>query len=176
MSGHASGKVAEPTGQRWKVVALFSGLLIGGVGAVWLALAGLIPAVRGLVMRAPLLELATTDVRALFAGLALLVFAAMMLLPVPDWAKGGRRRRRRKGEPGPRDWAGLFMGAALVCVFLCGLAPLVAALAMAELATGRGYRRCSPPADERRPPMRWVRAGPPDRCPRSRQDALAMPR
>ena len=174
MSGRTSGKMEMLTGQRWKAAVLFFGLLLGGIGAVWLALGGLIRAARGLLTRAPLLELATMDIRALFAGLAMLVFAAMMLLPIPEWARGGPHRRRRKGEPVPRDWAGLFMGAAVMCVLLCGLAPLVGALAMEEVAKEHGYRLCMPPADERRPPMRWARARPQDRCPRSRQDAAAM--
>ncbi len=82
-----------PPAMRWKVLGIALAFAAAGGVALWLGLTGVMPSVRALVRRAPLVAFRPSDLIPLPIALSMFAFAAMCLLPVPRDDPSGPRRR-----------------------------------------------------------------------------------
>ena len=144
------------TARRLPIVP-FLAFAVPAIALAWLALASLIPTLRAIAARAPLIEFSPGDMIGLPLALSFLALAAMTLLP---YSLPGPRRSKAAPARSNR--------AATVCIAVAALGALATPVAPAvsraliESTVEPAYRVCPADAAPRHAPMRWTL--PPARC------------
>lgn len=173
MAVNAPVSNGSPLAASWtKALPAFAAFAIPGVGLIGFALVRLLWLIHAINARAPLVTLQPLDVIGLTIGISSFGFAALTLSRAP--AKELRRRRTTSPNVRSLDWTTVCLSIVVAGIALSAVAPWIASAMVEAMVAERGYAECTPPPDERRPPLRWVLPTPgyPDgRCPRTWREA-----
>ena len=143
------------------VIIAFTSALFG-IALLWLSLSGLVPSMRAIAHRAPLVAFLPSDTMGVCFAFSCFALAVMMVGPAASSTLGGKRKHESAGKA--VRWAGRWLTLAVLGVLLGLIMSPISQIAMATVMVRKQYALCpAPKIWERHPPFRWIRAG--GRCP-----------
>lgn len=141
--------LSRMTRQNWPVLLIFPVLALFGAALVWVSLAGLWGLVSGLGAGRMRVDFVPAGLRALGAGVLLMMAGGLPLAPIPD----------RRGSTGAGGMVA--RAVAVLALLLMVFGPALGISLMDQVLPGHGYRAC-PATGRSMVTLHWVKSAP---CP-----------